>query len=233
LNLSKKKSAVPLSESSAAALPAAPDDCRQNSVTAHSTAMCEAGAAASGFFVDAAPGAGLIADDSVPKEETRNRLPVRRVLGIDPGLKSTGYAVIDYAHNRYRVVINGVISTETGSQKSDRLNIIYESIAAVIAEYAPTEASMETLFFARNVTSALAVSEARGVLLLCARRRHIPLYEYSPNAIKKAVSGNARADKETVRSFVRLLLGTDAVIKTDHESDAIAAAITHINSVAL
>jgi crossover junction endodeoxyribonuclease RuvC len=103
-------------------------------------------------------------------------------------------------------------------------------MAQVIATYAPREAGMESLFFARNVSSALSVSEARGVIMLCLYKNGVNLCEYTPNAIKKAVTGGARAEKKTVQEFVRLLLGLDSVPETDHEADAIAAAITHLHS---
>jgi crossover junction endodeoxyribonuclease RuvC len=154
---------------------------------------------------------------------------MRRVLGIDPGIRSTGYAIVDYAKSRYRLVVHGVNTTDSKHEKPLRLNTIYDEMAQVIAAYAPREAGMESLFFARNVSSALSVSEARGVLMVCLHKNGVGLSEYTPNAIKQAVTGSARAEKKTVQEFVRLLLGLDSIPKTDHEADAIAAAITHIH----
>ncbi|MDR1784896.1 MAG: crossover junction endodeoxyribonuclease RuvC [Spirochaetaceae bacterium] len=154
---------------------------------------------------------------------------MRRVLGIDPGLGSTGYAVLDYARSRYRLASSGTIETPPGAARGERLNMIYEALSLIIGEFKPSEAGMETLFFARNVTSALAVSEAKGVLALCLHRRGVPLFEYRPNAIKLAVTGSARADKRAVQEYVRLLLGLESPPKSDHESDAIACAITHLH----
>lgn len=154
---------------------------------------------------------------------------IRRVLGIDPGLSSTGYAVVDFSDGRYRLAAHGVIATSKDMAMGERLSAIYDGISRVISDYAPQEAGMESLFFSRNVSSALDVSQARGALSLCLFQRGVPLTEYTPNTIKKAVSGSARAGKDTVREFVKILLGLDAAPKTDHEADAIGCAIAHIN----
>jgi crossover junction endodeoxyribonuclease RuvC len=156
-------------------------------------------------------------------------MTVRRVLGIDPGLSSTGYGIVDFSAGRYRMVTYGVISTQAGEPHGERLLAIYNRLAAVILEYRPTEAGMETLYFARNVTSALTVSEARGVVTLCLAQNVIPLGEYTPNMIKKSVSGTASADKKLVQKCVKLLLGLPTIPEPDHAADALAAAITHIN----
>ncbi|MGI5173980.1 crossover junction endodeoxyribonuclease RuvC [Treponema sp. OMZ 840] len=155
----------------------------------------------------------------------------RRVLGIDPGLASTGWAVIDYADSRYRSVGWGVIETEKDMKRGERLLYIYDQLQNILDMYNPNEAGMETLYFAKNVTSALVVAEARGTVTLCLSRNAVPLFEYSPNCIKKAVSGTARADKILVQQYVKLLLGLSELPKPDHAADALAAAITHIHTV--
>ncbi len=155
----------------------------------------------------------------------------KRVLGIDPGLASTGWAVVDYADSRYRCAGWGVIETEKKSDRGERFSKIYEQLQHIISTHNPQEAGMETLYFAKNVTSALSVAEARGVLTLCLFRNSVPLFEYSPNCIKKSVSGTARADKKLVQHYVKLLLGLSEIPKPDHAADALAAAITHIHSV--
>lgn len=166
------------------------------------------------------------------KEKPLRSVSVRRVLGIDPGLSSTGYAVVDYAQSRYHLAASGVVSTKAGEEAGARLCLIYDAFYDIIKEYAPREAGMESLFFSRNVTSALGVSEARGALLVCLHKNGVALTEYMPNAIKKAVTGSARADKRTVQEFVKILLGLDALPKTDHEADAIACALAHIHCAA-
>lgn len=174
-------------------------------------ADCKAGAESSGFFVS---GQGS-----------------RRVLGIDPGLASTGFGIVDFCGNRYRLVHYGVISTEAGEPHGHRLLKIYSHLTAIVEEFCPNEAAMETLYFAKNVSSAMSVAEARGVVTLCLAQHCIPLGEYTPNIIKQSVTGMGSSGKAAVQEFVRLLLGMETAPKSDHAADALAAAITHINSV--
>lgn len=155
------------------------------------------------------------------------------ILGIDPGLASTGWGVIDSDGTRFRLISYGCIETDSKQNHSLRLLEIYNKILAVINEFNPDQASMETLYFAKNVTSALGVSEARGVVSLCLAQNAIPLTEYSPNTIKQSVSGTATADKSLVQRCVKMLLGLQEIPKPDHAADAIAAAITHVNSTGL
>ena len=154
---------------------------------------------------------------------------IRRILGIDPGLANTGFGVIDFYNGRYRMVSYGAITTESAEPHSQRLLTIYNRLCAVIDEFKPTEAGMETLHFAKNVSSAMGVSEARGVVSLCLAQHCIELAEYTPNQIKKAVSGNTTADKELVQKYVQLLLGLSEAPSPDHAADALACAITHVH----
>ena len=155
---------------------------------------------------------------------------VRRVLGIDPGLANTGWGIVDWSGNRFTLVKYGVIETAASEIHGTRLLHIYNHLCAVIDEYKPTEAAMETLYFAKNQTSAMSVAEARGVVTLCLAQNCVPLGEYKPNQIKQAVTGSGAADKELVERYVQLLLGLAAPPKPDHAADALAGAITHINS---
>ena len=154
----------------------------------------------------------------------------KRILGIDPGLASTGWAVVDYAESRYRCAGWGVIETVKDKKRGERLLLIYDALQSILDTYSPDEAGMETLYFAKNVTSALFVAEARGAVTLCLTRNDVPLFEYSPNCIKKSVSGTAKADKSLVQQYVKLLLGLSEIPQPDHAADALAAAITHIHS---
>ena len=154
---------------------------------------------------------------------------VLRVLGIDPGLASTGWGVVDFVNNRYRMVNYGVIETTPEMTHGERLCAIYNRLLAVIQEYKPQEAGMETLYFARNASSAMNVEEARGVVTLCLTQNCVQLGEYTPNTIKQSVTGTASADKKLVQDYVKLLLGLETVPKPDHAADALAAAITHIH----
>ena len=183
---------------------------KNNSFSFHSLPGTEkAGANSSGFFVPSSN--------------------VRRVLGIDPGLASTGYGIVDFSGNRYRMVSYGVISTKPEEVHGQRLLTIYSRLSAVIQEFKPHEASMETLYFAKNVTSAMSVAEARGVITLCLAQNCIPLGEYTPNTIKQSVTGTASSGKSAVQEYVRLLLGLETIPKPDHAADALAAAITHLH----
>ena len=155
--------------------------------------------------------------------------PKRRVLGVDPGLAACGYGVIDFDGGRFRAVKYGVIETSPDEPRPSRLLAIYRVLSSILEEFAPAEAGMETLYFAKNVTSALAVAEARGVVSMCLAERGIALTEHAPAAIKKTVTGVASADKTAVQRAVKLLLGLEEIPKPDHAADALAAAITHVN----
>jgi crossover junction endodeoxyribonuclease RuvC len=163
-------------------------------------------------------------------EGNRRDPRILRVLGIDPGLASTGYGIVDYYGGRYCHIHHGVIETTPDTPHGERLLAIHVRLTAVLCEYRPDEAGMETLYFARNVTSAMSVAEARGVATLCLAQQCVLLGEYTPNAIKQAVTGTARADKTLVQNYVKLLLGLQTVPRPDHAADALAAAITHIHN---
>jgi crossover junction endodeoxyribonuclease RuvC len=156
----------------------------------------------------------------------------RRVIGIDPGLASTGFGVVDADGNRLTLVSYGVITTRAHEDHGVRLLSIYHRLTAVIAEFMPQEAGMETLYFSRNVTSALSVAEAKGVITLCLAQQVVPLAMYTPNQIKSAVTGCASADKELVERYVQLLLALETPPHPDHAADALAAAITHLHRTA-
>ncbi len=156
--------------------------------------------------------------------------PIIRVLGIDPGLANTGWGIVDFSQNRYRLVEYGVIETKKGSSHGERLLEIYNRINCVIQDFKPSFAGMENLFFSKNVSSAMGVAESRGVLILCLTQNCIDLVEYTPNDIKKSVTGTASADKALVQKYVALLLGLQETPKPDHAADAIAAAITRIHT---
>jgi len=149
---------------------------------------------------------------------------VRRVVGIDPGLASTGYGIVDFRANRLTYIAHGVIETSAKMPHQERLLIIFNELNAVLDRFLPQEAGMETLYFAKNVSSAMGVAEARGV---------VSLGEYTPHGIKQAVVGVARADKKQVQESVRMLLGLSEIPKPDHAADGLAAAITRIHTIVL
>lgn len=157
----------------------------------------------------------------------------RLVIGIDPGLASTGYGIVMSRSNRLTYVAHGVIQTKSSMRHQDRLLCIFNELNAILDEYKPLEAGMETLYFAKNVTSAMGVSEARGVVTLSLSLRGIDLGEFTPHGIKQAVVGVSRAEKAQVQEAVRLLLGLREIPKPDHAADALAAAITRIHTASL
>ncbi len=158
-----------------------------------------------------------------------NTKSIRRVIGIDPGLANTGFGVVDFVNGRYRMVSYGCITTPAHTPHGERLLTIYNRLSAVINEFKPTEAGMETLYFAKNVSSAMGVSEARGVVTLLLTQNCIKLGEYRPVQIKQAVTGSQNADKELVEKYVQILLGLKEIPKPDHAADALAGAITHLH----
>lgn len=157
--------------------------------------------------------------------------PDRIVIGIDPGLASTGYGIISSAGNRLVYLEHGVIVTSAHVPHQKRLMDIFGELNGILDRYDLSEAGMETLYFAKNVTSAMGVAEARGVVTLALSLHGISLNEFTPHAIKQAVVGIARADKRQVQESVRLLLGLSEIPKPDHAADALAAAIASIHTV--
>lgn len=154
----------------------------------------------------------------------------RVVIGIDPGLASTGFGLVEATGNRLTYITHGVIETSPKETHQARLLKIFRELSDVLDRFLPAEAGMETLYFAKNVSSAMAVAEARGVVTLALALRGIPLGEYTPHGIKQAVVGVARADKKQVQESVRILLGLKDTPKPDHAADALAAAITRIHT---
>lgn len=157
----------------------------------------------------------------------------RRIIGIDPGLAHTGFGIVDAVGDQKRLVSYGIIETAAADDHGTRLLAIHNRLVAVLQEFRPDEASMETLYFSRNVTSALGVAEAKGVVTMTLAQFALPLSLYTPNQIKTSVTGTGRADKELVERCVKVLLRLEAEPKPDHAADALAAAITHIHSTGI
>jgi len=153
----------------------------------------------------------------------------QRVLGIDPGLARTGWGVIDSEGTRLVHLDHGSISTPGGEAPEARLLSIYREISALILRFRPAGMGVETLFFTRNVSSAIPVAQARGVILLAAAEQGVAVGEYSPMTIKQSVVGAGGADKAQIQEMIRILLGLDAVPKPDHAADALAAAVTFVH----
>ena len=151
-----------------------------------------------------------------------------RILGLDPSISSTGWGIIDVEGNRLSYIADGFIPTPTKMPLSSRLHIIYTELQKVIETYKPDEASIEVTFLNKNPETSLKLSMARGVVFLMPSIHNIPLFEYEPNKIKKALTGVGRAEKSQVEAMVKILL-PGCQPKNNDASDALAIAITHCN----
>ena len=151
-----------------------------------------------------------------------------RIIGIDPGTGILGFGVVDILDGgKVKMVDAGVITTPAHTPHDERLEDIFDSLTDIIKATKPEVMSVEKLFFARNITTAMTVAEARGVALLVGRRAKLPIAEYTPMQIKQTLTGYGKADKKQVQEMVRLQLGLKEVPKPDDCADALAAAITH------
>ncbi|NMC09001.1 crossover junction endodeoxyribonuclease RuvC [Candidatus Microgenomates bacterium] len=149
-----------------------------------------------------------------------------RILGIDPGLATTGWAVVDFdTRGNPTPVDYGAVSTKKGLTVSQRLNEIYSDIHELIKTYKPELAGIETLIFCNNAKTAIAVGEARGIVLLVLEQHNIPIKEFTPLQVKNAVTGYGKADKKQVQENVRVLCNLKEIPKPDDAADAIAIAI--------
>lgn len=152
-------------------------------------------------------------------------------LGIDPGTATTGYGIVRLEPDGgLAAVAFGVITTPKESSASARLEMLYDQLRALLKKHKPETAAVEKLFFSRNVTTAIAVGQARGVALLALQQAGLEIFEYTPNEVKQAVAGYGSADKRQVQEMVRTLLLLDSIPKPDDAADALAIAITHLNT---
>ena len=150
-----------------------------------------------------------------------------RIIGIDPGTGILGFGVIDVVKQKPKLVTAGVITTPPHTPLDERLEEIFDGLTEIIAETKPDCMSIEKLFFAQNVTTAMSVSHARGVAMLTGRKGRLPIAEYTPLQIKQTLTGYGKADKKQVQEMVRLQLNLKEVPKPDDAAEAFAAAITH------
>jgi crossover junction endodeoxyribonuclease RuvC len=156
-----------------------------------------------------------------------------RILGIDPGTGILGFGVIEADKNKAQLVDAGVIRTPVKEDDAVRLQTIFDELTDIITETKPAEMSVEKLFFAQNVTTAMTVAQARGVVLLCGKQAGLKIAEYTPLQIKQALTGYGRAEKKQIQEMVRVILQLKVVPKPDDAADALAAAITHSMSMGL
>ena len=153
------------------------------------------------------------------------------ILGIDPGLATLGYGVIEVSGDKRRMVQFGTLSTPAGQPMPQRLRAIFQGMNQLMDIYQPDDVAFEELFFSKNITTGMAVSAARGVALVAVVQRTENLYEYTPMQIKQAVTGYGGADKHQVQQMVKLLLNMKDIARPDDAADALAVALTHANSM--
>ncbi len=153
----------------------------------------------------------------------------RRVIGLDPGTARTGYAILDAEDDGSLIpVAFGVIETPATDPLPQRLLFLYQQIRELLLLHRPQSGAVEKLFFQRNVSTAIQVGQARGVILLALAEVNIPVAEYTPNEIKQSVTGYGSANKRQMQEMVRLLLGLEVIPQPDDAADALAVAITHL-----
>ena len=149
------------------------------------------------------------------------------ILGIDPGLATMGWGAISYDGVKPQILDYGALITPPDMPMPQRLMSLYDGVEELCRRFDPDDIAMEELFFCKNVTTAIAVGEARGAALVAMRKHTNNLFEYTPMQIKQAVTGYGKADKKQVQQMVKLLLGMQEIPKPDDAADAIACAITH------
>jgi crossover junction endodeoxyribonuclease RuvC len=163
---------------------------------------------------------------------TPTRMPAPRILlGIDPGFADMGYGVIVSDGPKDRVVAFGSLKTSPKLTHDERLLLVYDGLAEIITTYQPEAVAIERLYFSKNVSTALDVAEARGVIRLCLRKHGVPMREFQPAAVKIAVCGSGNAEKSQVQKMTAMLLGLKEVPKPDDAADGLALAIALAHTV--
>jgi crossover junction endodeoxyribonuclease RuvC len=153
-----------------------------------------------------------------------------RIFGIDPGSERTGYGCIDRVGSRHQLVVCGSLTGPPRAAFPDKLKAIHAGLVVLLREQRPDFVVVETIFHARNVRSALKLGHARGVALLAAAEAGIPVVEYAPAEIKRAVAGYGRAEKQQIQQMIKILLGLDRVPSPHDVADALAVAVCHLHS---
>lgn len=153
-----------------------------------------------------------------------------RIIGIDPGYAIVGYGVLDYARNQFRPVNYGAITTSAHMEFPGRLEVIHNELEALLGRFRPQAMAVEKLYFTTNQKTGIDVAQARGVILLCARRHNVDIFEYTPLQVKSSVTGYGKADKNQVIQMVKTMLGLAETPKPDDTADALAVAICHGHS---
>jgi len=154
-----------------------------------------------------------------------------RVIGIDPGTAIVGFGIIDYIEGKYKVVDYGCIYTSKDLPMEKRITTIYDKLDSILNKYSPTHMAVEDLFYFKNAKTVISVGQARGVIVLCGEKNNIPQVSFTPLQIKMGITGYGRAEKKQVQLMVQRILGLSKIPQPDDAADALAIAITHINSL--
>lgn len=152
------------------------------------------------------------------------------IIGIDPGYAIVGVGVVEYVGNKFRTLEYNAITTPAGMNTVDRLKKIYDEMGMYLDKYKPDAMAIEELFFNSNQKTAINVAQARGVLLVAAANRGVPISEYTPLQVKQSVTGYGRAEKKQIQQMVKMILGLNVIPKPDDAADALALAICHAHS---
>jgi len=153
-----------------------------------------------------------------------------RVLGLDPGTATTGYGIVDGRGSRLTHIAHGAIRTPANAPFAGRLALIYDGVRELLSAHAPDLVAIEKIFFKQNVTTGIAVAQARGVLALAVVQSRVPIAEFSPAEAKTAITGYGRADKRQMQDMIKMLLNLDATPKPDDAADALGLAICGVHA---
>lgn len=153
-----------------------------------------------------------------------------RVIGIDPGTATTGWAIIEVKNNKAKPLDFGFISTKKNKSDEERLLEIFSDLEKIIKKYRPQEAAIEKIFFFKNQKTVIEVAQSRGAILLTLQQKNVKVASYTPLQVKQALTGYGRAEKKQIQEMTKNILGLKYVPKPDDVADAIAIAICHINS---
>lgn len=149
------------------------------------------------------------------------------ILGIDPGTATTGFGIIKKEGQKFSLIEYGCILTPAKTDLHERLDTIFDELTEIISKFVPDHIAVEELFFAKNTTTALSVGQARGVVLLAAKKKGLSIFEYTPLEVKMALTGYGRADKKQIQQMVKAILALKEIPKPDDAADALAIAICH------
>lgn len=153
-----------------------------------------------------------------------------RILGVDPGTAIVGYSIVDFEKGKYEIIDYGCIYTHKDEDMPYRLEKIYNELETLIKLWKPNDMAIEELFFFKNQKTVIKVGQARGVIMVCGQKNNLDIFSYTPLQVKMGVAGYGRADKAQIQEMVKLILKMDEIPKPDDAADALALAITHINS---